>query len=78
MTDSRPVPHSIPSRTELWYRLQLARSILQQRPANQTTNFLALCALEGVPAETLLKEARDASQQGASQRIVRPLERPGL
>jgi hypothetical protein len=78
VNDPRPVPHNLPGRTELWYRLQLARSILQQRPANDLTITLALCALDGVPAETLLKEAADARQQGASQRILRPLERPGL
>lgn len=43
-----------PPRSELWRRQQLARSILAQRDPDPVTVTLALCALDGVPIETLI------------------------
>jgi predicted XRE-type DNA-binding protein len=48
-----------PDRDELWRRNQLARTILTQRDPNPTTVTLALCALDGVPLETLIIQPRN-------------------
>ncbi|WP_185845865.1 hypothetical protein [Kibdelosporangium aridum] len=50
------LPITVPSRAELWRRLQLARSILAQRESTPDTHVL-LRVLDGVPLETLAEEA---------------------
>jgi hypothetical protein len=44
----------VPSRVELWRRLQLARAVLNHRTPDSATVTIALCALDGVPVETLM------------------------
>lgn len=48
------LPIGTPGRAELWRRLQLARAVLNHRQPSQLATTLALCALDGVPIETLL------------------------
>jgi hypothetical protein len=50
------LPIGTPSRAELWRRLQLARAVLNHRPPGPTTGTLVLCALDGVPLETLVRQ----------------------
>lgn len=42
------VPITIPSRSELWSRVCLAKSVLSHRPATSETAAVALRALDGV------------------------------
>lgn len=49
------LPIGVPSRAELWRRHQLARAVLQQRPADETTNALVLRALDGASLESLMR-----------------------
>jgi len=49
------VPIGIPGRGELWHRVQLARAVLNHRVPDAATVATALCALDGVPIETLMK-----------------------
>jgi hypothetical protein len=49
------VPIGTPSRAELWRRLQLARAVLNHRSPDAATVSIALCALDGVPMETLMR-----------------------
>jgi hypothetical protein len=50
------LPIAAPSRAELWRRVQLARSVLAQRPSTPDTGALALRILDGVPLDTLVGE----------------------
>lgn len=54
------LPIGTPSRAELWHRLQLARAVLDQRAPDATTVTIAVCALDGVPIETLMKRKEPA------------------
>lgn len=47
-------PTTAPSREELWRRNQLAHAILAKRDPDPITVTLALCALDGIPIETLI------------------------
>lgn len=51
------LPIVVPGRAELWRRLQLVRSVLQQRPSTPDTAAVALRVLDGVSLETLAGEA---------------------
>jgi hypothetical protein len=48
------LPLTLPSRAELWLRLQLARSVLGHRPPGQTTVALLLRVLDGESIESLI------------------------
>lgn len=50
------LPIGVPSRAELWRRLQLARAVLNHREPSLVTTTLVLCALDGVPLETLVRQ----------------------
>lgn len=50
-----------PDRDELQRRNQLAHAILTQRDPNPTTITLALCALDGVPVDLLVKRHHHAT-----------------
>lgn len=51
------IPIGVPSRAELWRRLQLARAVLNHRPADPASVTLALRVLDGVSIDELVKEA---------------------
>jgi hypothetical protein len=48
-----------PDRDELQRRTQLAHAILTQREPNRVTTTLALCALNGIPVELLVRHPTD-------------------
>jgi hypothetical protein len=50
------LPLTVPSRGELWRRLQLARAVLAQRPATADTAAVVLSILNGAPIEDLVQE----------------------
>jgi hypothetical protein len=59
---SAVVPFGIPDRAELWRRLQLARAVLNHRSPDAATVTIVLCALDGVPMETLMRRRPPARQ----------------
>lgn len=52
-TTTQVTPINIPSRTELWYRVQLAKSLLGHRPLSPDTAALVLRVLDGARIEAL-------------------------
>lgn len=50
---TRVSPIDMPSRTELWYRLQLAKAVLGHRPLTSDTAAVVLRVLDGARIETL-------------------------
>lgn len=48
------LPITVPSRAELWLRLQLARSVLAHRPPGESTVALLRRVLDGEPIESLI------------------------
>ena len=47
------LPFDLPSRTELWYRVQLALAVLNQRTYDADTADVAARALRGEPISAL-------------------------
>jgi hypothetical protein len=50
---ARVTPIAIPSRTDLWYRVQLAKSVLGHREYTCDTAVLLLAILDGASIEAL-------------------------
>lgn len=50
------VPIGIPSRAELWRRLQLARAVLNHRPSNTDTIAVVMDVLNGVTVDRLVEQ----------------------
>jgi hypothetical protein len=55
MSSADVVPLGTPGRAELWRRIQLARAVLNHRSPDATTVTIALCALDGVTVDTLMR-----------------------
>lgn len=54
------LPMNVPSRAELWRRLQLARSLLAHRASTPETRLLQR-VLDGEPIETLTHPREEAN-----------------
>jgi len=52
---ARVTPISIPTRTDLWYRVQLAKALLGHRPLNPGTAALLLRVLDGERIDDLVE-----------------------
>lgn len=50
---ARVTPISIPTRTDLWYRVQLAKAVLAHREYTRDTAVLLLAILDGAEIEAL-------------------------
>lgn len=53
---ARVTPISVPSRTELWYRIQLAKAVLGHRDYTKDTAALLLAILDGAQITDLTED----------------------
>lgn len=54
-TQPRVTPIGIPTRTDLWYRLQLAKAVLGHREYTRDTAVLVLAILDGKQIDDLIQ-----------------------